>query len=149
MVDGRVEEGAGRQQRVGVGADREEGGIAEVEEPGEADHHVEPQRQQDVDARIRGQQHDRPSLAAGREVGHHREDQRPHQQGHVDQRVAVAEVDVEAADAQAAAAGSRSGAGGRAHVRSGTRMPSRPAGRKRRTIVRITKIITCVHWDEK
>src|SRR5262249_39557758 len=38
-----------RQERRGVGADAEEGGVAEVEEPGEADHQVQRDREDRVD----------------------------------------------------------------------------------------------------
>ncbi len=37
------------EDRRGVGADREEGGVAEIQEAGEAHHHVEPEGEQDVD----------------------------------------------------------------------------------------------------
>ncbi len=44
----------GGQNPVGIGADGEEGGVAEVEEPGEADDDVEPERQDGEGAGIGG-----------------------------------------------------------------------------------------------
>ncbi len=44
----------GGQNPVGIGADGEEGGVAEVEEPGKADDDVEPERQDGEGARIGG-----------------------------------------------------------------------------------------------
>ena len=40
----------GRDHRVGIGAEPEEGDVAQVEQPGAADHDVEAGRQQPVDA---------------------------------------------------------------------------------------------------
>jgi hypothetical protein len=44
----------GRQQRVGIGADRVEGDVAEVEQAGEADHHVQAPAEHHVDQHRRG-----------------------------------------------------------------------------------------------
>ena len=49
-VNRRLDRQCPRPVGAGVGADRVEGDVAEVEEPGEADDHVQAQGQEDVDA---------------------------------------------------------------------------------------------------
>ena len=134
MMSRRRRELCRGKQRVRIRADRVEGGVAEVEQAGEADHDVQPDREQ----------HERPGTRCLRDEGGavcridggHGKDEGEDEQDAVDGRIPVADSipQVEARENR------------RAHF-SGTRMPSRPVGLKTRTPIRMPKTTTCVHFD--
>ena len=101
------------QQRVGIRADGVESDVAQVEEPGEADDDVEPERKHRVDHRE--VENADPCLAG------QRGDEGQHGQRDRDQSDAGPDLQ------------RYSGATCVVHARSATRSPSRPDGRKIRT----------------
>ena len=64
-----------RQQRIGIGADRIEGDVAEIEQAGEADHDVQPPAQHHI-----GQHHDAEIEQVAVAVEQHRHQQRENKQ---------------------------------------------------------------------
>src|ERR1700737_768803 len=90
MVEGTPEKLAGGEHAVGVGADREEGRIAQVEETGKPHNHVEANREEDEHARVGGRTHQVVTLAAGDDVGNGRKEQREDEE-RVDGPIAIAE----------------------------------------------------------
>ena len=140
-VDLVVERGGAQarrgEQRVGVGPDREEGRVAQVQQPCEAHHDVEAQREQEIDAGIGGRAHQEEAVAPGHELDGSGEGHRDDEQGEVDDSVPIVPVDAPDAGAEA-----------RDHF-SGTRMPNSPVGRKTRTRIRMPKMRTSVHWAAK
>ena len=104
-----------REHRVRVGADREERRVAQIEQAREADDHVEPEREDHEDACVGQDIHGRVARA----------ERRPQQQPGSDH---------EQGDLLRAR-----------HTFSVTASPSRPAGLKTSTTIRIAKTATFAH----
>ena len=84
-MDGGVKRAAqeltGGEDAVGVRADGEEGGVAQVEKAGEADDDVETEGQQDVDPGIARLADEGAAVAAGEDLGDEGPQEREQQQG--------------------------------------------------------------------
>ena len=66
-----------RDERIRVRPDCEERRVAEIEQPGEADHDVEPDREQHVDAGVRGLRDQEAPAAARGDLHADRKGERP------------------------------------------------------------------------
>src|SRR5438105_5090215 len=128
---------AGGEQPVAVGPDGKKRRITQVEQPGEADHLVEPDREQDVDPRVGRGADQVISSAACRHVSEAWEEECPDDEQRVNRSVAILECPNGPAHRRVTAQQ------GPAHF-SGTCMPSSPAGRNTSTRIRMAKIQTSV-----
>ena len=130
--------------RVGVGADREERRVAEVQEAGHADDQVEAEGQEHEHAGVR-EAVDPGVLGLerreGRHGGQHRQDGR--HDGHPDDDAHGAVAGAHLGEPHPEGAPPPAARGGEildgAHARSPTCWPRRPAGRKTRTMTRTPK----------
>ncbi len=126
-----------RQDRQGVGADPEEGGDPQVQQPRVADHHVEAERQDAVDEERGHLPTERPTQ--GR---HDQWQRREHRQRH--DLPPPGQPGQELPRQRL-----RCDSGGRRHTFSLVRRPSSPSGRKTRITIRIANTIAPVHRSPK
>ena len=135
VMNRRADELLGGEHAIGVRADREEGGITEVQQPREADHHVETDRQEDVNAGVCGEADQVISVPVVRELDDGREGKGADAHHRVRDRVRVPGI-----LAKKLASSD--------HF-SGTRMPSSPVGLNTRVAIRIPKMRTSVQDESK
>ena len=132
--------GLRHQQRARVGADREEGGVAEVQKARVADHDVEAQPEHRV--RCNRDADGRHVVVAVRQHGatHRAED---HDDSHPEREPGqlIAGRDVRASHAMVGQPVD--------HIRSATRSPNRPVGLTIRTVIRTPNTITSFHLPER
>ena len=132
------------EDAVGIGADREERGVAEIEQAGEADHDIEPERQDRERAGV-GRRVD-IAVVACRCSGKHAARTSPRRSGRGAVRCCDRARGTRAAISrtEAAAAAERSCIDSRLTTCWARRARSRPAGRNTSTSTRIEKMITSV-----
>ena len=156
----KVPVGLGHQQGAGVGADREKGRVAQVEQPGEPDHDVQPQPEHGVGGDA---DHHRGEVLVPVHVGDGTHDQqkgdhaRPVRDA-VNSVQPLGETGVFAIEPIRQHANEGQGEEDHedgqhqlvcCHMRSATRSPKSPVGLTTRTVIRTPKTITSSHLPDR